>query len=573
MTTDMSYKDIYLKEKPWLRHYPEGMPNSIEFPVKSLIQAFDEVTDKWHAKTAILFYGARITYRELRNQVDRFAAGLYHLGVSKGDMVGLLLVNSPQTIISFYGAMKAGAIVTPISPIYTSYEVKHQLQDSGARTVICMDILYDTIEKTGLKLDNVIVTNLEEYLPVTRRILGKTVAAKISRKMEIPKIPRGYFDRPGFYNFQDLIKKNKPEPPNVKIDPKEDIAIVSYTGGTTGLPKGIMLTHYSLLVMRTCFFQLWMGLREGKENFIGYLPMYHIFGIMSSIINGILSGGFNILLTTPDRDDILKCLQKYKPSVFYGVPSMFKGLADYDKTTRVNWKRLKAIVCSADSLLEDVVRAWEKRTGTIPLEGYGLTEMSGGGCGNIVGKPRIGTFGVPSIGMKAAVIEPETREFLPPGEIGELILSHPCRMKGYWKRPEETEKAFLEIDEELWVRTGDLVRMDDDGFFYFYDRKADLIKYKGYSVLGREVEEVLTGHPQVKEAGVIGIPDQDAGQIVKAVVVLEREARGKISENELLEYCKERLAQYKLPRIIEFKGEIPKTDVGKVSHRELKEGG
>ena len=230
METTTNYKDIYLKEKPWFKHYPEGMVHECEIPDESLIEAFDRATDKWAEDTAILFYGRKISYRQLREMVDRFAAGLTDLGIKKGDVLGTLMLNSPQYFIAFYGMIKVGAIMTPISPIYTSYEVKHQLEDSGAKTVICMDILYDTIEKTGIKLDNVIITSLEEYLPTSRKILGKMVTKKVSRKMEIPTIPKGYFDRPGFYYFQDLISKYPPKPPEVKINPKEDVFLLSSTG-------------------------------------------------------------------------------------------------------------------------------------------------------------------------------------------------------------------------------------------------------------------------------------------------------------------------------------------------------
>lgn len=566
------YKDVYLKERPWLKYYPKGMKETVAIPEISLTEVFNETTDRWGEKTAIVFYGKKISYRELREQVDRFATALQSIGIKKGDTIGLLLLNSPQTIIAFYGALKAGAIITPISPIYTSYEVKHQLDDSGARTVICLGILYETIEKTGLKLDNVIITNLEEYLPISRKILGKSIVGKISRKMEIPNIPKGYFDdKPGIYFFQDLISKHPPKPTEIEINSKEDAALISYTGGTTGLPKGIVLTHYSLMAVRISMFQKWFQWGDGTENLIGYLPMYHIYGINTVLINGILSGSLNIVLTTPDLDDILNLSEKYKASLYSGVPSGYKMLADYDKTGRLNWKRFKFLLSGADSLLEDVAITWKRRTGVDILECYGLTEASGNGLSNVVGKTRIGSAGIPVPNMKAAVINPETTEFLPPGEVGELILQHPSIMKGYWNKPEDEKDVFMEIDAERWLRTGDLFRMGKDGYFYFYDRKADLIKYKGYSVLGREVEEVLTANSKVREAGVIGVPDKEAGQFVKACLVLEREARGKVSEQEIIDWCKERLAHYKIPRIIEFRGDIPKTDIGKVSRRELKE--
>jgi long-chain acyl-CoA synthetase len=266
-------------------------------------------------------------------------------------------------------------------------------------------------------------------------------------------------------------------------------------------------------------------------------------------------------------------MERYQASAFYGVPTMFEYLKEYEKTDRVNWKRLKLIACGADTLHESTIEAWERRTGAKIFEGYGMTETTAISHGSPVHRPKNGSFGVPLPGMKAAIIEHESTNFLPPGEVGELILNGPNIMQGYWKREEGTREALIDIDGEKWLRTGDLVSMDEEGYFHFFDRKRDLIKYKGYSVFARHVEEVLYQHPQIKAAGVVGVPDPKVGCLIKAYVVLESEARGKISEEEIINFCKENLAHYKVPKIIEFRGELPKTDVGKVSRRELREEG
>jgi long-chain acyl-CoA synthetase len=285
-----------------------------------------------------------------------------------------------------------------------------------------------------------------------------------------------------------------------------------------------------------------------------------------------LAQGFTmVLFTTPDIDDILSALERYQASGFYGVPTMFEYLKEYEKTDRVNWKRLKLIACGADTLHESTIEAWEKRTGSKIFEGYGMTETTAMSHGSPYHRPKKGSFGVPLPSMKAGIIEHDGTNFLPIGEVGELILNGPNIMQGYWKREEGTRESLIDIDGEKWLRTGDLVSMDEEGYFHFFDRKRDLIKYKGYSVFARHVEEVLYKHPQIKAAGVVGVADPKVGNLIKAYVVLESEARGKISEEEIINFCKENLAHYKVPKIIEFRGELPKTDVGKVSRRELRE--
>lgn len=562
-------KAIY-ESRPWLKFYPPNLPPEVEIPEKSLVESFDEATEKWKDKTAVIFYGRKITYRELREQVDRVAAALCDLGVKKGDRIALLLLNSPQFIISYFGAVKAGATVTAISPVYVSPEIKHQLEDSGAKMIICMDILYDNVERTGVKLDAVILTNIAEYLPPMKKFLGQSVLRAVYQKMAAP--PAEIYEQEGFYRLQDLIKKYPPNPPKIEFNVKEDIVTLPYTGGTTGLPKGAMITHYNMVAARTIAEKFWSHVvQEGKETVLAYLPFYHIYGQSVIMTGGLCQGYTLVIFTTPDLDDILNAIEAYNASMFYSVPSLYEYLRDYHRTDRVNWKRLKVLISGADALLEDTAKGWEKRTGARIHEGWGMTETSSVGIVNPYGKPKVGSFGVPLPNTVAGILDPDSDKFLPVGEIGELAVKGPQVAKGYWNKPEETAKMFININGERWLRTGDLARMDEEGYFYFYDRKRDMIKYKGLAVFAREVEEVIASHPQVKEAGVIGVPDPEVGEKVKAIVVLETEARGKVSEQDIIKYCEERLAHYKVPKIIEFRGEVPKTDVGKVSRRELRE--
>jgi long-chain acyl-CoA synthetase len=483
--------------------------------------------------------------------------------------VALFLLNCPQYVIAYFAALKVGAKVTPISPVYTSKEVKHQLEDSEAETIICQDILYDNVEKTGIALKNVILTNIAEYLPALKKLLGKSALGKVYGEMHVPT--PSFMEEAGLHQFQTLIKKYPPEPPQIQIQPKEDIAALPYTGGTTGLPKAAILTHYNIVSLQTQTVSFWPIFEEGKEVAIAFLPFFHIYGQVVVMLNGLVQGSTLVLFTTPDVDDILSAMERYQASAFYGVPTLFEYLKEYEKTDRVNWKRLKMIACGADTLHESTIKDWERRTESKILEGYGMTETTAVSHGSPFDRPKTGSFGVPLPGVTAAVVDADGTEFKQIDEVGELILHGPNMMQGYWKRPEETEEAIIEIDGKKWLRTGDLVRMDEEGYFHFFDRKRDLIKYKGYSVFARHVEEVLYKHPQIKAAGVVGVPDPKVGQLIKAYVVLQTEARGKISEEEIVEFCRENLAHYKIPKIIEFRGELPKTDVGKVSRRELRE--
>ena len=564
----MEPKEVYLS-KPWLKYYPKGVPHEVEVPDKSVPQLFDEMADKYSGKAALIFYGKKIKYGELKTLTDRFAAALADLGVAKGDTVALYLLNCPQYVIAYIGALKVGAKITPISPVYTSKEVKHQLTDSDTKTIICEEILYDNVEKANVELDHVILSSISDYLPALKRAFGKSALGKAYSGMQVPSPEQ--IKRAGLLLFKDLIRKYPAQKPDVSVDPEKDIAALPYTGGTTGLPKAAVLTHYNMVALMMQTLSFWPIFEEGREKIIAFLPFFHIYGQVVVMLNGLAQGATIVLFTTPDIDDILTAMERYQASGFYGVPTLFEYLKEYEKTDRVNWKRLKLIACGADTLHESTIEEWERRTNSKILEGYGMTETSAVSHSTPFDRPKTGSFGVPLPGVTAAIVDVESSEFVPVDEVGELILNGPNIMQGYWKRPESYQETFLEFDGKKWLRTGDLVRMDDEGYFHFFDRKRDLIKFKGYSVFARHVEEILYNHPQIKAAGVVGVPDPKVGNIIKAYVVLQSEARGKISEEEIMEFCRQNLAHYKVPGIIEFRGELPKTDVGKVSRRELRE--
>jgi long-chain acyl-CoA synthetase len=564
----MDPKEIYIS-KPWLQYYTKGVPAEAEIPEISVSELFDRIVDKYHNKTALVFYGKKISYRKLQELINRFATALNDIGMKKGDTIALYLLNCPQYVIAYFASLKIGAKVTPISPVYTSQEVRHQLVDSEAKTIICEDILYDNVQKAEVSLDNIILTSIGDYLPFLKKLFGKSALAKAYRGPGVPS--PDYIKDSGILLFKDLIKKYPPGPPQVSINPEDDIAALPYTGGTTGLPKAAILTHYNIVSLQAQVAAFWPVMEEGNERVIALLPFFHIYGQVVVMLNSLVQGFTVILFTTPDIDAILSAIERYQASIFYGVPTLYDGLKEYEKTDRVNWKRIKLLICGADTLHESTVKEWERRTGSIILEGYGMTETTAVSHSTPYDRPKTGSFGVPLPNITAAIVSVEGMEFMPIGQEGELILNGPNIMQGYWKRPEETKESIIEIDGKKWLRTGDLVRMDEEGYFHFFDRKRDLIKFKGYSVFARHVEEVLYNHPQIKAAGVVGVPDPAVGQLIKAYVVLQSEARGKISEEEIIEFCRKNMAHYKVPKIIEFRGELPKTDVGKVSRRELRE--
>ena len=549
----MSAIDVYLS-RPWVKHQG-GKPAGIQVPLRSVTQAFDEATERDPARTAVAFYGRSISYRELRDAADRLACALATLGLKKGDRIALYLVNSPQFIIAYFAALKCGATVTPISPVYTSHEVKYQLQDSGARAMICQDVLYEKVARTGVALELVVVTNVGEYLPTLKRLMAKKTPVAGSK----------------VHWLQDLLAEHPPRPPAITIDPKIDIAALPYTGGTTGNPKGVILTHYNLVAAQSVGMAAFPNLTPGKEVVLAFLPFFHIYGQVVIMLNSLCQGHLLVLFTSPDTEAIIAAMERYQATVFYGVPTLYEYLKDHKDTDKANWKRLKLVVSGADTLHESTVTGWTRRTGSRITEGYGLSETAAISHINPIDRPKTGSFGCPVELVEAAILNAETLEFTPPGETGELVLAGPNVMAGYWNRPEDTAKAFVERDGRRWLRTGDIVRMDEEGYFHFYDRSKDLIKFKGYSIFAKDVEDVLYGHPQVKAAGVIGVSDPSVGQRIKAIVVLQGDARGKVSADEIKAYCRQTLAEYKVPHIVEFRGELPKTDVGKISRRELRD--
>jgi len=545
-------------EKP--KNWPEGVPHTIEYPEIPIFKMLDESAEKHPEAPAIIFQDKSMTYRELKDQVDRFATALQKMGVEREDKVALFLPNIPQFVISYYGALKAGAIVTAISPLYKEREVENQINDSGAETLVVLDLLYPAVEKvkdeTGLK--RIIVTGFGEYLPTVKRILGSLLGKIPTHKVDMGE---------GMHLFQDLLKGYPPTPAPIEVNPKEDLALLQYTGGTTGLPKGAMLTHYNL-VSNAYMCNAWLKAEEGKEVQVNVLPLSHIYGMTVTMNNAIASAGAMILIPRFDAKEVLGSIQKYKASVFGGVPTLYGALITQPDISSYDLSSIKFCISGASPLPPEVQNKFMELTGGVLVEGYGLTEASPVTHANPL-DPTLETVKIGSIGLtwpdtEARIMHEASGVELPVDMVGELAIRGPQVMKGYWNDPEETAAVL----KDGWLYTGDYAKRDEDGYFYIVDRKKDLIKYKGYSVFPREVEDVIYEHPAVKVAAVVGVPDKESGEMPKAFIVLKDGAEA--TEEELIEFVRERLAPYKRIRAVEFRDELPMTMVGKVLKKDLR---
>ncbi len=549
-------------EKPWLKFYDKGVPATIKYPDKPLHWALEEAARKYPDNTATIFMGAKLTYRELNDLANRFAAALADLGVKKGDRVSIHLPNCPQFVIAYYGTLKAGAVVVPTNPLYVEREIEHQLNDSGAETIVTLTKFYPVVRrvKERTKLKNIIVTNIKEYFPSLLKLLFTLFKEK--KEGHRPPIPK----EPGTYFFQDLMAKYPPTPPEVEVGP-EDLALLQYTGGTTGVPKGAMLTHKNMLANAIQVRHWLVDAREGEEVFLSVLPFFHVYGMTVSMNMPIYIGAAMVLLPQFKVKDVLEAINKYKPTLFPGVATMYVAINTYPEVSKYDISSIRACIAGAMPLPYEVWTKFEEITGGKLVEGYGLTEASPvTHCNPIYGlrKPCIG---LPFPDTEAKIVDLETGEKeLPIGEIGELAVRGPQVMKGYWNMPEET-KMVLKPDG--WLLTGDIAKMDEDGYFYIVDRKKDMILSGGYNIYPREIEEVLYAHPKVKEVAAVGVPDEYKGEVPKVFIVLKEGETA--TEEEIIAYCKENLAKYKIPKYVEFRKELPKTMVGKILRRVLAE--
>ncbi|WP_445612831.1 long-chain-fatty-acid--CoA ligase [Geobacillus sp. YF-1] len=550
-------------EKRWLAHYPPEIPHTLEYPAKTLPDSLRETAEQFGDGVAIDFLGKTITFRELWKRVQAFARSLQALGVKKGDRVAIMLPNCPQAVISYYGALLAGGIVVQTNPLYTEHELEYQLNDSGASVLVTLDLLYPKSEalrgKTPVK--HWVVTRMQDYLPTVKKWLYPLV----QRKQKMPSVQIEEND--AVHWFRSLVGQNEGAPLPVAIDPQEDIALLQYTGGTTGRPKAAMLTHRNLIA-NTLMCAHWVyKCEKGKETVLGVLPFFHVYG-MTTIMNlSVMMASKMVLLPRFDVKQTLKTIERTRPTMFPGAPTMYIALLNDPDLPKYDLSSINVCISGSAPLPVEVQEQFERATGGKLIEGYGLTEASPVTHSNFLwdGERVKGSIGVPWPDTEAKIISLETGEEVPPGEIGELVVRGPQVMKGYWNQPEETAQVL----RDGWLYTGDIGYMDERGYFYIVDRKKDIIIASGYNIYPREVEEALYQHPKVQEAAVIGVPDPYRGETVKAFVVFK--AGETCSEQELDAFMRARLAAYKVPRLYEFRSELPKTAVGKILRRALVE--
>lgn len=549
-----------MTEKVWLASYPKEVPHSIELPEIPVHQFLTQAFESMPNKVAIHFMGRELTYKELYESALKFANYLRSLGVEKGDRVAIMLPNCPQAVIAYYGTMYAGGVVVQTNPLYTERELQYQMADSGAKVILVMDILYPRAMKIlhETKIENVIVSGIKDYLPFPKNLVYPFIQKKqygFSVKVEHSGTN---------HLFTEIMKMAKIDKIEQDFDFENDLALLQYTGGTTGYPKGVMLTHKNLIA-NTLMCDAWMyKCKKGEETILGILPFFHVYGMTTVLILSVMQQGKMVLLPKFDAEQALKTIDKQKPTLFPGAPTMYIGLLNHPDLAKYDLSSIKACLSGSAALPLEVQEKFEELTGGRLVEGYGLTETSPVTHANPIWDHRInGSIGLPWPNTEAVILRSGESEVLPVGEIGEIAVKGPQVMKGYWNRPEETAMTFA----DGWFLTGDLGYMDEKGYFYVVDRKKDMIIAGGFNIYPREVEEVLYEHEAVQECIVAGIPDPYRGETVKAYIVLKE---GKsVTDKELNEYCRKNLAAYKVPRFYEFRQELPKTAVGKILRRTL----
>ncbi|WP_308216565.1 AMP-binding protein [Pseudalkalibacillus decolorationis] len=549
-------------EKHWLNNYPKEIPHEVEIDNKPLQFYLADAARRNPTKPALYFLGKRMTYGEVYDSALKLANQLKSLGLNKGERVAIMLPNSPQSVISYYAVLIAGGIVVQTNPLYKERELEHQLVDSGAKIIIGLDLLFPKVEavrkRTSLK--HVIVTGVKDYLPFPKNLLYPFVQKRqtnIVVRME-------YTDT--VHSLKQLIEDGLANEIELDLDPKEDLALLQYTGGTTGPAKGVMLTHYNL-VANTMQCRYWMyKAKYGEEKILGALPFFHVYGMTCVMNFSIMYLAEMIILPKFDPKQVLKSIEKQKPTMFPGAPTMYIGLLNHPNIENFDLSSIRNCISGSAPLPVEVQANFEAVTGGNLVEGYGLTEASPVTHANFLYGSRVkGSIGLPWPNTDAAILSAENGRIADLNEVGELMVKGPQVMKGYWNQPEESAATF----HDGWLLTGDMGYMDENGYFYIVDRKKDMIIAGGFNIYPREVEEILFEHPDVLEATVIGVPDPYRGETVKAFIVLKDGVT--CSEEELNVHCRKHLASFKAPRLYEFREELPKTMVGKVLRRVLVE--
>ena len=557
----MAYEDSVYYKKPWLKSYEPGVPATINYEEITMPDILDRTAAKYPDRAALIFQGYSITYRQMKDMVDRFATCLTDFGVKQGDAVAILLPNTIPQVISYYATLRIGAITVLNNPLYSDRELEHQFNDSGSKVLVTLDLLgnrmIDLRPKTKIK--QIVYTSIGDYLPFPKNLLFPLVAKK--KKMAADVKPA-----PDVYRWKDCIAKYSPSPQRPKIG-FEDVAMYQYTGGTTGVSKGCMLTHANLSKQIQQAEAWFRQFKKGDEICLGALPIFHVFGMTAAMNISVHMGWTDVLIPRPQPPQLLEAIRKFRPTFAALVPTMYIGMLNHPDLKKTDMSCSKGAFSGSAPLPVEVIHEFERITGAVIVEGFGMTETTPVTHVNPFagGARKVGSVGVPLCDTEARIVDLETGLIdQPVNTPGELIVRGPQVMKGYLNKPEETAYTL----RDGWCYTGDIATMDEDGYFYIVDRKKDMIISGGFNIYPRDVDEVFYEHPKIQEACAIGIPDPKRGENVKLFVVLKEGETA--TQEELIEYAKTRLATYKLPTEIEFRKELPKSTVGKVLRKELK---
>lgn len=526
---------------------------------------FYEICRKYSGNTALVYLGQKFSYGSLEKMIDKFANGLSNLGIKKGDKVMLYISNCPQWLIANFAINRIGAVTVPVSPIYTAFEIEYMMRDAGIESVICLDTNFgyvkEVMERVGLK--RVIVTNLVDLIPWWKRMLGHM----------LDKIPMGKIEKgKNIHFFNDILKEGMVKPHEVTLDPWKDLSYIMYTGGTTGFPKGVPGNHIGEVSYINDIMEDVAGnyIDEGNDVVLMVNPLFHIMAKGFTIAFGFNFGNTVILMPLPEVDAVLSAIERYKVRWMLGVPALFRMILENDRLEQYDLSSLRYCYCGGDVLPAEVFKTWKEKY-NIPLyQVYGSTEIGHVTYSPLDKDPSPTTIGKPLKTRKCIVADRETLEPLPWEELGELLVTSPYPIKEYLNKPEETERSYVDINGETYYRMGDFVKRNEAGELEFVERTADIIKHKAYRVSASEVEAALQDHPTVIGACVIGVPDPKVGERIKAIVVLKEDAKG-IDSTELIKWCRERIAAYKVPQYIEFRDMLPKSKVGKLLRREIRD--
>ena len=548
-------------QKPWLKFYDPGVPASVDYEDITLPEAFARAAAEFPGNTALTYQGFTLSYSALSDMIARFATALAGFGVKKGDRVAIHLPNIIPCVAAYYAVLSVGGVVVMNNPLYSDRELSHQFNDSGAKVLITLDILANRV--IGLRpltsIRQVVYTSVGDYLPFPKNLLFPLVARKRNLSADVKPAP-------DVYRFKDLVARTAPSPPKVEVG-LDDLAMFQYTGGTTGVSKGVMLSHRNLSCNVQQIRAWFPAFEKGREIMLGALPFFHVFG-MNTAMNLAMCAGWNLILVPkPQPAELLEAIRKFRPTLAPLVPTMYIGILNHPDLARTDMTSIKGCFSGSAPLPVEVIREFEKVTGAVIVEGYGLTETSPVATINpFGGRRKVGSIGIPVPDTRVRIVDLALgEEDVPLGERGEILVAGPQVMRGYWKKPDDTAGTL----QDEWLFTGDIATMDEDGYIFIVDRKKDMIISGGYNVYPRDIDEVFHGHPKVLDVCAIGIPHPTRGEAVKVFIVL-RDGETATSE-EMMDYCKEKLAKYKWPVEIEFRTELPKTQVGKVLRKDLRE--